>query len=152
MGRDNVYAIWPTIDHRFRAPLGGIWQYCKCVCGKMVCLKNLTVPCGIELICRHLHFSSLPVTPHNAHTCTRPPLLTAHLGWHKQDVTTLPLPPPALSDIMVYHHVHLIDFCTGDHPCPFSRFWDYAHCLKTLQKERQAKTMIETFMLGSLGR
>lgn len=36
----NEYAACQTNVHRFRAPLGGIRQYCKCVCGKQCVFKE----------------------------------------------------------------------------------------------------------------
>lgn len=55
VGEDKGFAMCLTDDHRCRAPLGGTWQYCKCVCS--TCLKSLANPCGVLLIDRqgHLH-------------------------------------------------------------------------------------------------
>ena len=47
--------------------------------------------------------------------------------------------PPSPTDVMIYHHGHLVDFSAGDYPCPFPPLGSHT-CLHTHTEIGRAKT------------
>lgn len=77
----NGYATCLTNDHRFRAPLSGVWWYCKCVCGQRCDIWRVwLIPVvyswytgkdsclDLSWVSPHSKHTFPPVLPHSVHT------------------------------------------------------------------------------------